>query len=127
MKSVREEARMGRYGRVWEKFIVAFALPIAIVAVAFALFDRPARGDGLPPPRAALPPPQPSQSCLMTALQMGYLTGRRELAYANTEACLLFTRSRGAVLPYGYYGPYVPGWVPPNWLVPVPPPPGYVP
>jgi hypothetical protein len=40
MKSVREEARMGRYGRVWEKFIVAFALPIAIVAVAFALFDR---------------------------------------------------------------------------------------
>jgi hypothetical protein len=45
MKSVREEARMGRYGRVWEKFIVAFALPIAIVAVAFALFDRPARGD----------------------------------------------------------------------------------
>ena len=25
------------------------------------------------------PPPQPSQSCLMTALQMGYLTGRREL------------------------------------------------
>jgi hypothetical protein len=37
---------MGSYGRVWEKFIVAFALPIAIVAVAFALFDRPARGDG---------------------------------------------------------------------------------
>jgi hypothetical protein len=28
---------MGRYGKVWEKFIVAFALPIAIVAVAFAL------------------------------------------------------------------------------------------
>jgi hypothetical protein len=37
----------------------------------------------------------------MTALQMAYLTGRRELAYINTEACLLFTRSRGAVLPYG--------------------------
>jgi hypothetical protein len=31
------------------------------------------------------PPPQPSQSCLMTALQMAYLTGRRELAYINTE------------------------------------------
>jgi hypothetical protein len=45
MKSVREEARMGRYGRVWEKFIVTFALPIAIVAVAFALFDRPARAE----------------------------------------------------------------------------------
>jgi hypothetical protein len=110
---------MGRYGRVWEKFIVAFALPIAIVAVAFALFDRPARGDGLPPPpRAALPPPQPSQSCLMTALQMGYLTGRRELAYANTEACMMFTRSRGAVLPYE--------WWPPDRLLP-PPPPGYGP
>jgi hypothetical protein len=128
---------MGSYGRVWEKFIVAFALPIAIVAVAFALFDRPARADGLPPPPQAYPPPpQPSQSCLMTALQMGYLTGRREVAYANTEACLLFTRSRGAVLPYGYYGPYVPsGWVPPGWVLPPPgyglpgppPPPGYGP
>jgi hypothetical protein len=50
----------------------------------------------------------------MTALQMGYLTGRREVAYANTEACLAFTRSRGVMLPYdapryypppGYYGP----------------------
>jgi hypothetical protein len=61
MKSVREEARMGSYGRVWEKFIVAFALPIAIVAVAFALFDRPARGDGLPPPprRGYQPAPWP--------------------------------------------------------------------
>jgi hypothetical protein len=52
---------MGSYGRVWEKFIVAFALPIAIVAVAFALFDRPARGDGLPPPprRGYQPAPWP--------------------------------------------------------------------
>jgi hypothetical protein len=60
----------------------------------------------------------------MTALQLGYLTGRREVAYANTEACLLFTRSRGAVLPYGYYGPYVPSgyFVSPGWLLP---PPGY--
>ena len=33
------------------------------------------------------------------------------LAYANTEACMLFAGSRGAVLPYGFYGPYVPsGW-----------------
>ena len=49
-----------------------------------------------------------SQSCLMTALQMGYLTGRREVAYANTEACIAFTRSRGVVLPYDgprYYPP----------------------
>ena len=58
----------------------------------------------------------------MTALQLGYQTGRREVAYAATEACLLFTRSRGAVLPYGYYGPYVPsGWVPPGWVLPPPP------
>jgi hypothetical protein len=52
-----------------------------------------------------------------------YLTGRREVAYANTEACMYFAGSRGAVLPYGYYGPYVPsGWVPPGWVLP---PPGY--
>ena len=82
-----------------------------------------------------LVPLQGSQSCLMTALQMGYLTGRREVAYSATEACLLFTRSRGAVLPYGYDGPYVPSgyWVPPGWVLPPPgyglpgppPPPGY--
>ena len=85
----------------------------AIIMTAFAIFSQLAHADGLPPPQA-LPPPQPSQSCLMTALQMGYLTGRREVAYANTEACIAFTRSRGVVLPYdapryypppGYYGP----------------------
>src|SRR4029450_2085799 len=89
----------------------------------------PVLADGLlVPPHQAYPlppPPQPSQS--LTALQMGYLTGRREVAYANSEACMLFTRSRGAVLPYGYYGPYVPAWVPPNWLLPPPPSPGYLP
>jgi hypothetical protein len=98
---------------------------IAIIMTAFAIFNQSAHADGLRPrPVYPLPPPpQPSQSCLMTALQMGYLTGRREVAYANTEACLMFTRSRGAVLPYGYYGPYVPsGWVPPTWVLP---PPGY--
>jgi hypothetical protein len=96
----------------------------AIIVTAFAIFSQSAaHADGLPLPQA-LPPPQPAQSCLMTALQMGYLTGRREVAYANTEACLMFTRSRGAVLPYGYYGPYVPPgyFAPPNWLLP---PPGY--
>ena len=41
----------------------------------------------------------------MTALQMGYLTGRREGAYANTEACMMFTRSRGAHLPYYWQPP----------------------
>jgi hypothetical protein len=116
--------------------IISLALAGAIMVVGLALLDRPVRADGLPPPPQAYPPPQPSQSCLMTALQLGYQTGRREVAYANTEACLLFTRSRGAVLPYGYYGPYVPsGWVPPGWVLPPPgyglpgppPPPGYGP
>jgi len=78
------------------------ALALAIMVVAL-----PARADGLP---SQAPP----QSCLMTALQMGYLTGRRELAYVNTEACLIFAGSRGAALPYGFAGPYVPpGWIPP--------------
>jgi len=88
----------------------------AITMAAFAIFNQSAHADGLPPHQAypPPPPPQPSQSCLMTALQMGYLTGRREVAYANTEACIAFTRSRGVVLPYdapryypppGYYGP----------------------
>jgi hypothetical protein len=84
-------------------------------AAVLATLD-PVLADGLrarPAPAGPLPP-QPSQSCLMTALQMGYLTGRREVAYANTEACLAFTRSRGVMLPYdapryypppGYYGP----------------------
>jgi len=42
---------------------------------------------------------------MMTALQMGYLTGRREVAYANTEACLLFTHERGVQLPYYWLPP----------------------
>ena len=87
----------------------------AIIMTAFAIFSQSAHADGLPPRQIypLSPPPQPSQSCLMTAPQMGYLTGRREVAYANTEACITFTRSRGVVLPYdapryypppGYYG-----------------------
>jgi len=62
----------------------------------------PVLADGLPLLR---PPPQPAQSCMMTALQMGYLTGRREVAYANTEACLLFTHERGVQLPYYWLPP----------------------
>jgi hypothetical protein len=94
------------------------AIALAIMVIGLAL---PAHADGLPP--QAYPPPQPSASCLMTALQMGYLTGRREVASANTEACLAFTRSRGAVLPYAYTGPYVPPgyFTPPGWVLPPPP------
>jgi hypothetical protein len=79
---------------------------ITTAAAVLATLD-PVLADGLRarPAPAGPPPPQPSRSCLMTALQLGYLTGRREVAYSATEACLAFTRSRGVVLPYGYYGP----------------------
>jgi hypothetical protein len=83
---------------------------LIITAAAVLATLGPVLADGLRarPAPAGLLPPQPSQSCLMTALQMGYLTGRREVAYANTEACIAFTRSRGVMLPYAYpryYGP----------------------
>jgi hypothetical protein len=107
--------------------LVALALALAII-VAFQAIS--ARADGLPPgppgPRmqpgiypVPVAPPPGSPSCMMTALQLGYLTGRREIAYSGTEACMYFTGARGAVLPYGFYGPYVPsGWIPPGWAVP---------
>jgi hypothetical protein len=119
---------------VWANFIIAITLAAAIIMIAFALFNRPAAADGMrgpPPPRNGMRPglypqpvgPQGSPSCLMTALQLGYLTGRRELAYSATEACMYFAGSRGVQLPYGFYGPYVPsGWVPPDWALPVGPP-----
>lgn len=99
---------------------------LIITAAAVLATLGPVLADGLlVPPHQAYPlppPPQASQSCLMTALQLGYQTGRREVAYAATEACIAFTGARGVVLPYGYYGPYVPsGWTPPGWALPVPP------
>ena len=98
---------------------------LIMTAAAVLATLGPVLADGLSvPPHQAYPlppPPQPSQSCLMTALQMGYLTGRREVAYANTEACMMFRGSRGVVLPYGYYGPYVPPdyFTPPGWVRPL--------
>jgi hypothetical protein len=96
-------------------------LIVTAAAVLATLGPVPADGLLVPPHQAyppLPPPPQPSQSCLMTALQMGYLTGRREVAYANTEACIAFTRSRGVVLPYEwprYYPPAGYGPPPPYW------------
>jgi hypothetical protein len=101
-----------------------------LLALAIMVVALPAHADGLNgPPRMqpglypqAVPLQQPGSSCMMTALQLGYQTGRREIAYSGIEACMAFAGSRGAVMPYGYYGPYVPsGWVPPGWAVPVPP------
>ena len=116
--------------------IVALTLVAAIAMITFTLYNRPARADGLivppPPPNPQagvypVPVGQPrSPSCLMNALQLGYQTGRRDVAYAATEACMLFAGSRGVVLPYGFYGPYVsPHWQPPGWAIPLPPAPGY--
>ena len=119
--------------------IVALTLVAAIAMVAVTLYSRPARADGGAPPPAYQVPPNPQAgvypqvvplrggpSCLMTALQLGYQTGRREVAYAATEACMLFTGARGVQLPYGYYGPFVsPHWQPPGWAIPLPPAPGY--
>jgi hypothetical protein len=97
----------------------------SLAAIMVAALALPACADGLNGPPGVYPVPVPQQgspSCLMTALQLGYLTGRRELAYSASEACMVFTGSRGAVLPYGFYGPYVPsGWVPPGWALPAPP------
>lgn len=125
---------MDRNGKV--EFLLSAALILAILTVALALFGRPARGDGLrgppgPPPQYQAgpqrgyvaqpqgPPPIPSSSCTMTAIQLAYQTGRRELAYLGAEHCIA-AGERGVVLPYGYYGPYVPprGFIPPGWVVP---------
>lgn len=122
---------------VWANLIIAGTLAAAIIMIAAVLMTRPAAADGErrpppgPPPQAQngnpglypqrVPLQQGGPSCLMTAVQMGYLTGRRELAYVNAEACAIFAGSRGFGLPYGYHGPYVPpGWVPPGWAVPLP-------
>ena len=86
--------------------LVAIGLIVAIGIILLALLGRPARGDGL---REGLrPPPVASESCLMTALQLGYQTGRPDVAHAATEACLAFTQERGAILPYAYPRYYAP-------------------
>ena len=101
--------------------IVALALALATGVSLLAILTRPAAagGDAEPPPRRAVRAPPGTPSCLMTALQLGYLTGRRELAYSASEACGQFSGSRGFWLPYGPYGPYVPNhWVPSRWALP---------
>jgi hypothetical protein len=116
--------------RTIAQLIVATTVAAAIIMIAFTLSTR---ADGLPPgppgpPRGVYPVqvPMGNGSCLMTAQQMAYLTGRRDVGYAATEACMLFTGARGAVLPYGYYGPFVsPHFVPPGWAIPLPPPPPF--
>ncbi len=118
--------------RVLTQLLVASALAGAIITAACAIAAHADGLQGPPGPQEgfrpgvypqAVPRPQPgSPGCLQTALQLGYLTGRRELAYSATEACIAFTGATGVVLPYGFYGPYVPsGWVPPTWAIAPPP------
>lgn len=112
--------------------LVVFTLAAATILAASAIYARADGVRGAPPPpqqngmRPGLypqPVPRPSGSCVQAAIQLGYLTGRRELAYSATEACIAFTGAQGVQLPYGFYGPYVPsGWVPPDWALPMPPP-----
>ena len=75
---------------------------LIITAAAVLATLGPVLADGLPvPPHQAYPlppPPQPSQSCLMTALQMGYLTGRREVAYGSTLRLAYCSRGGNAAL-----------------------------
>jgi hypothetical protein len=50
---------------------------LMITAAAVLATLGPVLADGLPRQAYPLPPPpQPSQSCMMTALQLGYLTGQ---------------------------------------------------
>lgn len=116
-----EAMTMKRNGmaEVW----VAIALVTAILIFALALFGRPARGDGMrgppgPPPQAMRGPAPPPSSCTLTAIQLAYQTGRRDLAYLGAEACIA-AGERGVTLPYGYYGPFVPPqYFPPGWVIP---------
>ena len=101
-------------------WLIVLALAAAIVVSLLAIFTRTAAAGGdAEPPRARVRMSPGSPSCLMNALQLGYQTGRRELAYAASEACARFAGSRGFAVPYGHYGPYVPtGWVPDYWALP---------
>jgi hypothetical protein len=76
--------------------LITFTLSAAIIIVSLALFSRSARPDGLlPPPAIVYAPPYtlpyvqgpPTQSCLMTAIQLGYQTGNRYVANAAAAAC----------------------------------------
>jgi hypothetical protein len=111
--------------------LVALSLSAAIIVIAFALFTRPARPDGLlvppPPPPIAYAPPYtlpyrqgpPSRSCLMTAIQLGYQTGNRYVGNAAVAACrayapVEFPRRYPPPLPLGYQPPGPPNGYDPN-------------
>jgi hypothetical protein len=98
----------------------SLALAGAIMVIALTLFNQQARADGLypppPPPLAAipLPPPvvqlPPSESCIETAIQLGYQTGNPRVGQAAAEACRIYAPVR---FPGRYYGPPALGGYPP--------------
>jgi hypothetical protein len=99
--------------------IISLALAGAIMLIALALLNQPARADGLlvpPPLPAILPPPPavqlpPSESCIETAIQLGYQTGNPRVGQAAAEACRVYAPVR---FPGRYYGPPALGGYPPG-------------
>ena len=87
--------------------------------IAAALFIAvPAHADGLlvPPPLPVIVPPPPvvqlppTQSCVETAIQLGYQTGQARVGLAAVEACRFYAPVR---IPQAYYGPPALGGYPP--------------
>ena len=90
--------------KLWTETIVVYTLVAATAIVALVIAAR-ADGAFLPPPLYG-PPPfvqlPPKQSCVETAIQLGYQTGNPRVATAAVEACRIYAPVR---MPYSYYGP----------------------
>lgn len=75
-----------------------FTLLMATAALAVAMV-LPAHADGPPPLPVIVPPPPivqlpPTQSCIETAIALGYLTGSARVGIAAVEACRIYAPVR---------------------------------